>query len=130
MNSEREKTDEEENLVKVRNVVTRSENPSPFTMIIIILATLLVIYFVYIYQIKRLVGGQWNNSATSQTYKVVHNRWKDTLVINDDIFGFVKGNLIVIYEGSDMRMGVWLDDVVEWTNGTKWHRVTDDTYAR
>jgi hypothetical protein len=122
-------TEEAKNLLKVRNVVTRSENPNPFMIIIIILVTLMLIYFVYIYQIKLLVGGQWNNSATNKSYKVVHNRWKDTLVINDNIFGFVKGNLIVIYEGSDMQMGIWLDNVVEWTNGTNWHRVTNDTYA-
>jgi hypothetical protein len=58
---------------------------------------------------------------------IVHNKWKDTLTINDYLFGFVKGNLIVIYKEDEMQMGVWLDDIIEWTNGTKWRRVTDNT---
>jgi hypothetical protein len=127
MDDDQQKNDEEENLLKVRNIVTRSENPHPFTMIIIILSTLLVIYFVYILQIKKIVGGQWNVSGTNLSYMIVHNKWKDTLVINDHLFGFIKGNLIVMYEGNDMLMGVWLDDIIEWTNGAKWRRVTDDT---
>jgi hypothetical protein len=125
MSSKRD--EESRNLSKVRNMVTRSENPNPFTMIIIIISTLLVIYFVYMFQVKKLVGGQWKASGSELTYMVVHNKWKDTLVINEHLFGFVKSNLIVMYEGDDMLLGVWLDDIIEWTNGTKWHRVTDDT---
>jgi hypothetical protein len=127
MSYDQQKLDEDKNLLKVRNIVKRSENPNPFTMIIIIIATLLVIYLVYMLQVKKLVGGQWNASGSKLVYMVAHNKWKDTLVINDHLFGFVKGNLIVMYEGDDMRLGVWLDDVIEWTNGTKWRRVTDDT---
>jgi hypothetical protein len=121
------KIDEEQNLLKVRNIVTRSENPNPFTMIIIIIATILVIYLVYMCQIKKSIGGQWNASGSKLVYMIVHNKWKDTLVINQHLFGFVKGNLIVMYEDNDMLLGVWLDDIIEWTNGTKWRRVTDDT---
>jgi hypothetical protein len=127
MSSEQEKINEEKNLLKVRNIVTRSENPNPFTMIIIIIATLIVIYFVYMFQIKKLVGGQWNASGTESTYMIAHNKWKDTLVINEHLFGFVKGNLIVMYKDNDMQLGVWLDDTIEWTNGTKWRRVNDAT---
>jgi hypothetical protein len=124
MSYDQQQLDEYENLLKVRNIVKRSENPNPFTMIIIILATLLVIYFVYVFHVKKLACGQWNVSGSKLSYVVVHNKWKDTLVINGNLFGFVKGNLIVMYEGNDMHMGVWLDDVIEWTNGTKWRRVT------
>lgn len=110
------------NLEKVCRIVTRSENPHPLTIVLIIFASIIVIYYIYICMIKDLATGNWVDE-NKKKYTIKHNKWTDAITVNTpkrSICGVIKGNLIVIYVDKTMRTGVWLNDTINWTDGTTW----------
>jgi hypothetical protein len=111
------------NLENVKHIVSRSENPHPLIIVLIIIGSILLIYFCYITFMKKTLSGQWLDEKNN-IFIIKHNLWKDTLIIdgpNNSTYGVVKGNLIVIYVDSTMKMGVCLNDNIEWVDGSSWH---------
>lgn len=108
------------NLLRVQRVVRRSENPHPITIIGVIIVSILVIYCLYINAIKKSITGVWVDNE-DKSYNINHNKWKDTIVINNRYPGIVKGNLVILYINNDMQMGVWMDKKIKWMNGNVWH---------
>lgn len=111
------------NLARVRDLVERSENPHPSVIILIVVGSILIIYCMYICMVKKSATGEWVNEDNN-VFTIKHNKWTDNLVINTSIgatYGVIKGNLIVIYFGRTMKMGVWLKDNIDWVDGTSWH---------
>jgi hypothetical protein len=113
------------NLARVKHIVERSENPHPLTVVFIIIGSILVLYSFYIASIKKEMSGDWS-SDENDIYSIKHNKWNDKITIrsmtgvND---GVVKGNVVVIYVGKTMKLGVWVDDNINWIDGSRWHCV-------
>ncbi len=113
----------DKNLNMVRSLVERSENPHPSLIVLIIFGTMLIVYFYYITMVKKLITGKWSDDK-DDIYTIKHDKWKDTLIISGPNYlnyGIIKCNLVVIYEGKTVKTGVWLNDIIEWVDGSSWH---------
>jgi hypothetical protein len=111
---------EVKNLINVKNVVRRSENPNPFVIVVIILVVILVMYNAFIQLIKKSINGIWIDND-DKSNDITHNKWKDTIIVNGKYHGLVKGHLVVIYMAKKMQMGVWIDNKITWTDGSVWN---------
>lgn len=108
-----------QNLLNVKNIVRRSENPNPLLIVIIILVTMLVIYFIYINAIKLSITGIWIDEY-NKSYDIIHNKWKDTILVDGKYSGIIKGHLIIIYMGKKADMGIWINNKISWLDGSMW----------
>lgn len=111
------------NLANVKYIVERSENPHPLIIVLIIVGSILFIYFCYIGLVKKSLTGQWTDDKNN-IFSIKHNMWEDTLIIDGPIYptyGVVKGNIVVIYVGKTMNMGIYLDDNIDWIDGSSWY---------
>ena len=107
------------NIIKVKDVIRRSENPNPLVIVVIILVTILVMFVIYIQFIKKSISGVWVD-AENNKHNIIHNKWKDIIQI-DTNEGIIKGNLVVIYVDSSMKLGIWANDKINWNDGSIWH---------
>jgi hypothetical protein len=107
------------NLINVNDIVRRSENPNPITIVVIIIVTILVMYFIFIQVIKKTITGIWIDDA-DKNHDIIHNKWKDTIIVNSKYHGLVKGHLVVIYMNNKMQMGIWIKNKIKWTDGSTW----------
>lgn len=114
--------DKLKNLANVKHIVERSENPHPLTIVLIIVGSMLIIYYIYIIVIKKSLSGDWADE-NNNIHTICHNKWKDTLLVDYNIVGVVKGNLVVIYVGKTMKMGILLNDNIDWVDGTSWYNI-------
>ena len=108
------------NLINVKEIVRRSENPSPLVIVIIILVTMIVIYFIFINVIKKSITGIWIDDG-DKSYDIIHDKWKDTIIVNGKFHGMIKGHLVIIYMGKKMDMGIWVNDKINWMDGSVWY---------
>jgi hypothetical protein len=111
-----------QNLKRVNNIVKRSENPHPLILCTIILCSMVVIYFIYITRFKPNINGQWRDD-NNHIHLIRHNIWKDKLCVDNYNYGVLKGNMVVVYEGQTMKMGVLFDNSIYWTDSTSWHLI-------
>lgn len=107
------------NLIKVKDIVRRTENPNPLVIVVIILVTMLVMYCLFIQVIKKNITGVWIDDD-DKSNDIVHDKWKDTIVVNGKYHGLVKGHLVVIYMAKKMQMGIWVKNKITWTDGSSW----------
>lgn len=116
--SEQQQT-EEKNLIDVQEIVRRSENPHPITLILIIVMTVLIMYCVYVKVIKKSATGSWMDDAEN-SHHITHDLWKDTLTVDGKHYGIIKGHTMIVYMKDQMRMGIWVNDRISWTDGQTW----------
>jgi hypothetical protein len=109
----------DQNLSNIRYVVRRSENPHPMTVVIIVLITILVMYFICIQFMRPSVAGIWLDTKNRQ-HSISHNKYTNEINVDNQFYGNIKSNLIVFYIDNKMKMGVWLGNEIEWTDGDKW----------
>ena len=107
------------NLIKVKSVITRMENPNPLIIVVIILVVILVMYCLFINFIKKSITGIWVDDD-DKSNDITHNKWKDTIIVNGKSHGLIKGHLVIIYMEQKMQMGIWIDDKITWTDGSVW----------
>jgi len=107
------------NLIKVKDIVRRSENPNPLIIVVIIIVTILVMYCAFIQVIKKSITGIWIDDD-DKNHDIIHNKWKDTIIVDGKYHGLVKGHLVVIYMNKKMQMGIWIKNRITWTDGSKW----------
>ena len=108
------------NLINCQEIVRKSENTHPLTVVVIVLVTILFMYCIYVNKIKRTIDGMWSDSNDNH-FTIKHDKWKDTIVIDCKYPGLVKGNLIVIHKGDRVCMGIWVDNTIKWMNGDVWY---------
>ena len=108
------------NLARVQQIVRRSENPHPCVVAIIILISLLLMYYIYVNSIKPSLSGIWINSDKTE-YHIKHNKFKDTIEINKTYPGFINGTVLVVYMGDILQMGIFTNDKIKWLNGEVWY---------
>ena len=108
-----------ENLFKVQEIVKKSENPHPITLVLIIIITVILMYCIYINTIKKSATGSWLDDS-EKSHGVVHNLWKDTILVDGKHHGIIKGHVMIIYMKDQMQMGVWINDRITWTDGRVW----------
>lgn len=107
------------NLIKVQNLVRRSENPNPLVIVVIIVVTIMVMCCIFIQVIKKSITGIWIDGE-DKTHDIQHNKWKDTIVVDGKNHGLIKGHLVIIYMQKKMQMGIWIKDKITWTDGSTW----------
>jgi len=111
--------DIEDNLTNVKYIVRRSENPHPMTLIAIVVITLMVICYIYKTFLKPNISGIWQEDNGSK-YTITHNKWDDSLSVDGAFYGVIRGNLVAYYVRNKLFMGIWLNDTIEWTDGSRW----------
>ena len=109
----------DQNLYNIRYIVRRSENPHPMTIVIVVIISLLAMCFVYRLFIKPSVSGTWVDTKNKK-HIINHNKYTDEINVDGQFYGVIKGNLIVFYVDDKMKMGVWLKNEIEWTDGDRW----------
>ena len=107
------------NIIKVKDVIRRSENPNPLVIVVIILVTILVMFVIYIQFIKKSISGLWVD-AENKKHKLDHNKWKDIITV-DKNEGIIKSNLVVLYVNNTINIGIWSNDKINWNDGSVWH---------
>ena len=110
------------NLLQVRDIVRKSENPHPFVMTAVIVVIILVMYCIYVNTIKSHIGGEWIDDD-DVSHQVVHNKWTDVVYADARYRGVLKGNLLLMYIGEKMCMGIYINNQIRWMNGDVWHSV-------
>lgn len=108
------------NLMRVNDIVRRSENPHPMTMVIIIAVVILVMYCIYVMVIKVSIAGKWIDDD-DENHVVQHNKWTDIVVLDGKNQGVIKGNAIFVYVDGRVKMGVVANNKIKWMNGDIWH---------
>jgi hypothetical protein len=108
------------NLIKVTDIIRRTENPTPFMTLFIILIIVTVMYFIYINFIKKTITGIWLDE-NDKTHNILHNKWKDTIIIDRKYHGLCKGHIVIVYMDDKIQMGIWAADNIKWTDGSTWN---------
>lgn len=111
------------NVELVKQIIRRSENPHPFTILLIIFVVVVLIYFMYIEFIKKSISGRWVDEKNIE-YVIIHNKYGDNLnfiMPNDIKQGYLKGYIVILYNGKTMQTGVNIKNTIEWTDGTRWY---------
>ena len=108
------------NIKRVKTIVTRSENPHPLTIVFIIVLTILIMYNVYINIIKKTIEERWLD-YNKNLYNIVHNKWNDTIVLNKKYPGTINGHLVTIHTNKGTKIGIWIDDKIKWMNDEVWY---------
>lgn len=110
------------NLLRVKNIVKKSENPHPFVMVAIVAVVIIVMYCIYVTVIKSHIGGEWiDDDDVSHT--IIHNKWTDVVYTDSKYRGVLKGNLLLMYMIDKMHMGIYINNQIQWMNGDIWYRV-------
>ena len=63
--------DKLKNLANVKHIVERSENPHPLTIVLIIVGSMLIIYYIYIIVIKKSLSGDWADENNNIHTKIL-----------------------------------------------------------
>jgi hypothetical protein len=121
MNNQNQELNELENLKRVKYIVRRSENPHPFTIIVIIIISMFVIYYIYNKWIKTNITGNWKDKFNN-TRHIEHNAWNDKLILDNVHTGMIKGNLIVLYEDACIKMGIYENSEIHWCDDDIWSK--------
>ena len=108
----------EKNVENVKAFIRRSENPHPATVVLTIFITILTIYAIYICGMKPTIEGIWLDG--DKKYEIRHDKWSDVIVINNKYYGNVSGSTVYVIMYNKMRLGVWVNNVIKWTDGTTW----------
>lgn len=106
------------NIIKVKDVIRRTENPNPLVIVVIILVTIIVMFIIYIQIVKKSISGIWIDSENNE-HKISHNKWKDIITV-DENKGIIKGNLVVLQKDG-INIGILMDDRINWNDGSSWH---------
>jgi hypothetical protein len=120
--SEEQKSEEDLDLAYITYIVRRSENPHPMTIIAVIIVVALVLCFLYKKFLKPSVAGVWI-CGKKERHIIDHDKYKDIISVDKQYYGMIKGNMIVYYVDNNMKMGVWIGNTIEWTDGDKWQCV-------
>ncbi len=124
-------TPAEINIENVRTFIAKKENPHPLTITIMALATLVIIYIIYILLVKSCISGEWVGQLGDQpsiTYKITHNPFTDKINIYNSgqwvADGYYVGNIIRINTTGGKLTGMlashdtilWIDSGDVWSN--------------
>ena len=94
----------------------------PVITIIIIIVILLIFYYMYVGFWKTCFTGKWVNSKGVITY-IDHNKWNDTIIVNEHINGYTKGDAIYIIKHGYPSMGVMYKDKIYWLYDDVWKKL-------
>lgn len=97
-------------------VIRALDNPDPTIILGILLATIIVIYIIYVFFFKQLISGIWINTKDKQKHHICHNLFTDKVIIDDEIQGELDGQVLNI---ADMA-GLISQDRLVWSNGDIW----------
>ena len=110
------------NLISVKNIVRRSENPHPVIVAFIIFVIILAVYCMYVHLVKRSITGEWDDDDDNK-HTISHNKWRNFIIIDKKYRGLINDRLIIIYMNGRMQMGIVTSNAIKWMNGSIWHKV-------
>ena len=108
------------NLIQVRDIIRRTENPNPIFILFIIIIILTVMYYIFISFIKTSITGVWID-ANDINHNIVHNKWKDTIIVDGKYHGVCKGYIVIIYMNGQVTIGICNNNKIKWTDGSTWN---------
>jgi hypothetical protein len=108
------------NLLNVKSIVKRSENPHPFTIILIISVIMLVMYCSYVNVFKISICGEWIDDD-DKIHVIKHNKWTDIVLVDNNYKGVFRGNLLLVYINNKLQMGIYTNNIIKWMNGDSWY---------
>jgi hypothetical protein len=118
--SEQEKEQAElNNFLNAKFILERSENPSPFFALVIVIVVICIIYCIFICFIKKSVSGIWYDDNDDE-HEIKHNKFNDGIIIDKKFHGMYKGHVIIVYMNNIIKMGICVDNMIKWTDGSKW----------
>jgi hypothetical protein len=115
----KEQIDENKKNTKVlQNILTKSANPSPVYIIIIVIGVIIALWFIHYIFIKPKLTGEWYPESGSDVWKLKHRFMSNTVdvTINEKKHGTLEvvDNLIS-YNG---RIAIWnYGNTILFTNG-------------
>lgn len=107
-------------------VIRALDNPDPTIMLGIILATIIVIYILYIFFFKQHISGIWLDTKTNQLHHICHNILTDRLTVDSEIPGELDGLVVYAQFKDQQQMGLIMADKLTWLNGNMWIKVRVD----
>ena len=110
------------NYLKVKETVKKSENPHPFVMVAIVAVVITFMYCIYVIVIKSHIEGTWIDDD-DVSHIINHNKWTDVVYTDSKYKGVLKGNLLLMYIGEKMRMGIYINNQIQWMNGDIWYSI-------
>lgn len=114
-------TPEEKNHQYVRYLVNKDNNPNPIVITVIIVVIMVMLYYIYVSLIKQCYSGAWVSSDGNIVY-IVHNKWNDSILVDDLISGKANGGSICLQVRDSMYLGTFYDGSIYWVNGGVWRR--------
>jgi hypothetical protein len=121
--------DELINIYKLQKTLVKMENPSPFTIVFIILLIMVGFYLLYAVTLKPSVTGAWcyrDETAELITIKLCHDPFTGVVTklgIDNKIMGNTTGNLFVPSDATSIEeYGIWVGNVIQWNNKPSWYR--------
>ncbi len=113
---------DELNLSSVRNIVNKDAHPHPVLLVIIVIMLMIMFYYLYVAYGKPCINGKWVSSSGEVLY-VEHNKWNDTIQVNEDIRGYIIGNAIYLQIRGKTSLGILYDNSIYWLHGSdEWRR--------
>lgn len=121
------------NEINVRRIIRREENPSPVIITAIIIITLILTYYLYIFTIKECYNGAWYSSINDEQFIINHNKWNDAIYISRNgvyfMKGYISGNSIIVHQISNesiLYIGTIYNNIIYWTASKDiWMRPVD-----
>lgn len=111
-----------QNLTNVKTLVRRSENPNPIILVLIIIGVMMVMGAVYIMYVKKSISGIWHD-AEGNSHVILHNKWINTIVVDDTYNGTTAGHLVVINKNEEILTGLLVNNQIQWGDGSSWYCV-------
>lgn len=114
---------EEMNMTNVKNIIHKNDHPHPVILCVIVIVLMIVIYYIYVAFIKVCFNGKWiSNNENRGFISLKHNKWNDSVIVDDFIKGYVKGNAIYLHVNNKISLGILYDNNIYWLNGDVWKR--------
>ncbi len=103
---------EQRNEEMVRRIINKTDNPHPIVLMCVVAVVIILLYYIYIMMIKESFSGEWFDGL--ELINIEHNKWNDTILVNNHIRGNVRGNAIYLERGNKIQVGVLYKKSIYW----------------
>lgn len=114
---------EEVNMEHVKNIIHKHDNPNPVYIAFIAILMTIALYYIYVVSLKMCFNGVWvSNDNPDDVIKIKHNKWADSILVDNLAHGYIRGNSIYLKVNNGISLGVFYDDAIYWIGGDIWKR--------
>ena len=105
------------NYEHVRSTIMKTNYPSPSLIASGFLVVILISIVLYYIFMRPNISGIWFDIDAKKIYRIIHNKYTDSLLINGVASRLVDRNL---YRPDDGVGGIVIGDVIQWVGGAQW----------